>query len=130
MTSSLSLKIYLEKSVMASLSLNQVVSRTAKWSLSLLSTFLCNQSTETIQATLDASISPSLLGGTSVEPGNEKPRFQDSLPSSFPCHELLIRGKMFRSFNDPYFKFSVLSRVLMYLGVYENLLSNEFTRVK
>ena len=79
---------------MASLSLNQVVSRTAKWSLFLLSTFLCNQSTETIQATLDASISPSLLGGTSVDPGNEKPRFQDSLPSSFPCYELLIRGKL------------------------------------
>lgn len=79
---------------MASLSLNQVVSRTAKWSFSLLLTFLCSQSTETIQGTVDASISPFPLGGTSVDPGNDKPRFQDSLSSSFPCCELLIRGKL------------------------------------
>ena len=118
---------------MASLSLNQVVSRTAKWSLFLLSTFLCNQSTETIQATLDASISPFWVGhGLILGMRNLVFRILYH-PRSHVTNCLStenLRKTEFRSFNDPYLKFSVLSRVVMYSGVYENLVSNEFTWVK
>lgn len=48
------------------------------------------------------------LGGTPVYPGSEKPRFQDSIASSFPCYEFfffakILRKAVFRSFYDPYF---------------------------